>query len=211
MKLYYNPISTYSHKALIALYEKKASFTREIVNLGDAESRAAYAKVYPLGKVPFLVLDDGYKIPESTIIIEYLEGHLNTGTRLIPEGTDPARKTRFHDRMSDLYINNAGMTLVFDKYKIVEVLPAEVAQAKQYLDTMYGFYDQHLANSKWMIGDDFTMADCATIPPLFYLEQLHPFKDRPNIQRYWEDAKQRQSYRQVLEEVQPAWEAMTKR
>jgi len=102
VKLYYNPLSTYSQKTLIALYEKQVAFEPVIVNLMSPEGQAEYEKLYPIGKVPMLVLDDDYKIPESTIIIEYLEGHVQSGTRLIPEGTDAARQVRFMDRMSDL-------------------------------------------------------------------------------------------------------------
>jgi len=55
MKLYYNPISTYSQKVLIALYEKGLDFDSEIVNLMDADARAQYREVYPLGKIPCLL------------------------------------------------------------------------------------------------------------------------------------------------------------
>ena len=73
MKLYYAPVSTYSQKALIALYEKGLAFEPEIVELTSADARAAYEQVYPLGKVPFLMADDGWAVPESTIIIEFLD------------------------------------------------------------------------------------------------------------------------------------------
>ena len=73
MKLHYFPLSTYSQKALIALYEKKVAFTPEIVDLQDPAARAAYRDIYPLGKVPLLTRDEGRMIPESTIIIELLE------------------------------------------------------------------------------------------------------------------------------------------
>ena len=73
MKLYYNPISTYSQKVLIALYEKGLDFEPEIVNLMDADARARYRDVNPLGKIPCLQLDDGHIIPESSIIIEYID------------------------------------------------------------------------------------------------------------------------------------------
>src|SRR4051812_3324883 len=105
MKLYFAPRSTYSQKALIALHEKRASFTPVIVSPADAGDRAELAKLTPLGKVPVLVLPDGWKIPESSIIIEYLDTHISTGTRLIPEDIDQARQTRFHDRLADLYVN----------------------------------------------------------------------------------------------------------
>ena len=50
MKLYYNPISTYSQKTLLAFYEKGLEFEPTIVALMDPEAREAYREVYPLGE-----------------------------------------------------------------------------------------------------------------------------------------------------------------
>src|SRR5437763_5522783 len=112
MKLYYSPVSPYSLKALIALDEKGAKCDLEIVNLGDADARAAYEKVNPFGKVPFL-RDEArdWAVPESSIIIEYLDQHCAGGTRLLPSDPDLARQARFHDRMFDWYITEPALKL----------------------------------------------------------------------------------------------------
>ena len=100
MKLYFHPLSTYSQKTLIAFHEKGVPFEPQIVNLMDPAGRAEYEKLYPLGKIPSLVRDDGWFIPESTIIVEYLEGYFpDQGPRLIPTERDAARQARFLDRM----------------------------------------------------------------------------------------------------------------
>jgi len=52
MKLYYNPLSRYSQKVLIAFYEKQVEFEPIVVNVMTPESRAAYEQIYPLGKIP---------------------------------------------------------------------------------------------------------------------------------------------------------------
>lgn len=208
MKLYYNPLSTYSQKALIALHEKNVSFTPEIVSLRDTAARATLEKIYPLGKVPLLMLDDGHMIPESTIIIEYLEGHNSGGTRLIPDGTDAARQVRFHDRMSDLYFNEPARMIMLSQMKFLEALPSQIDTARRQLSISCGHLDNMLGSSTWLCGDAFTMADCATIPPLFYLNLIAPFSDYPNLTRYWEQAQQRESYRKVQAEFLPIWQAM---
>ena len=69
MKLYYFPLSTYLQKALMAFYEKDVSFSPQLVDLRDETKREEYRKIYPLGKIPLLIRDDGWTIPESTIII----------------------------------------------------------------------------------------------------------------------------------------------
>lgn len=205
MKLYYHPISPYAQKVLIALYEKDIPFEREVVNLGDADALAAYQKIHPLGKVPLLVLKDGHKIPESTIIIEYLEGHFDQGTRLIPHGVDEARQVRFKDRMTDLYVNEPAIKILFDQIKFREYTALDMERARKHLHVAYETMNQNLANNQWTCGADFTMADCALIPCLYTLEQCVPFTDYPHITRYWQQAQQRASYRRVQEESVPVW------
>ena len=118
MKLYYHPLSGYSQKTIVAFYEKGLEFEGEIVELMDPESKGAYMQdVYPIGKVPFLIADDGRQIPESSIIIEYLENTYDSGTLLIPDDKHLARQVRFHDRMTDLYIQNQLGTIFFDTLK----------------------------------------------------------------------------------------------
>src|SRR6478609_6927711 len=111
MQLYYHFRSPYSHKVLLALAEKRVAFEPVMIRPDDER----LAKLNPLKKVPLLVLDDGWKIPESTIIIEYLDTHFSTGTRLIPDDRDQARQTRFHDRISDLYLTEPLMELLFKR------------------------------------------------------------------------------------------------
>ena len=89
MKLYYFPLSTYSQKVLTALYEKGAEFESEQVRLFDEAERERYREIYPLGRIPLLVLDDGHLIPESSIIVEYLDTNLEGGP-----AADPVRTGR---------------------------------------------------------------------------------------------------------------------
>lgn len=207
MKLYYNPLSTYSQKVLIALHEKEVAFEPEVVNLMSPEAKAAYAQVYPIGKVPLLKPSDDYMIPESTIIIEYLEGHHASGARLIPDGVDAARQVRFMDRMSDLYLNNPAVTLLFERFGFSKHSEEELARSSHYLRTTFAHFDKRLANQDWLCGE-FSMADCAAIPALFYCQVVAPFADYPNIVRYYERARQRPSYARVMAEFVPIWESM---
>ena len=104
MKLYYNPLSSYSQKALIAFYEKGVSFQPELVNLMTPEGRASYQAVFPLGKIPLLKPTEDWMVPESTPIIEYLDDKFPETPRLIPTaGSDLARQVRLMDRTMDLY------------------------------------------------------------------------------------------------------------
>lgn len=209
MKLYAHPVSAYSQKALIALYEKGIDFDLELVNLFDPAARADFKKMNPSGKIPLLVLDDGTRIPESTIIIQYLEDEFGAkGTRLIPADKTLARQTRLHDRLFDLYMNEPMTTVFFDGRKPeAEREPKRVAAAKAMLDGSYAAYDHHLVKHTWAVGDAFTMADCAAAPALGYLRMVYPFLDFKNLTAYANRLAERPSYERVLEQAMPFMKA----
>ncbi len=208
MKLYYNPVSSYSQKTLMAFYEKGVSFEPNVVDLMNPEANAAYRKIAPLGKVPLLVLDDGWMIPESSIIIEYLDTHFD-GPRLIPADPDRARQTRFFDRLSDLYLNDTMTTLLFEpSRKPEDKNPRGVRKAKETLDTMYALMDKSYATKTFAMGDEFTMADCAAAPCLFYLKRAYPYAQYPNVSAYADRLLSRPSYQKVMAEAKPVLERM---
>ncbi len=84
LTLYYHPLASFCWKALIALYENDTPFEPVVVDLGDATSRADFARVWPLAKFP--VLRDearGQTIAEATVVIEYLDA-LYPGQHALP-------------------------------------------------------------------------------------------------------------------------------
>ena len=68
IKLYNHAISSYSQKTLMAFYEKGCAFEPVLVNLMDEKAKADYKKIYPMGKVPFLRIEEkNWSVPESSI------------------------------------------------------------------------------------------------------------------------------------------------
>jgi len=70
MELFYHPLSRYSQKVLIALYEKQANFYPRIIDLRDPLSRKEFHQRYPQARIPLLKAQNEQLIPESSIIIE---------------------------------------------------------------------------------------------------------------------------------------------
>ena len=209
MMFYQFPISTYSQKVLIALAEKGIECATEEVMLFDADQRAAYREIYPLGKIPLLVLDDGHMIPESSIIVEYLDTHFDGGTRLIPADPDEAREVRFQDRMLDLYLNEPVTTLLFQSWKPEDERdPERIERARETLAAIYRFMNGNLAKNTWSNGDAFTMADCAAAPPLSYAREVAPFDEHANIVAYYQRLCSRDSYAGVAAAGKPYLESM---
>lgn len=202
MKLYYHPISTYSQKVLIALYEKGIDVERHVVNLMDPAARSAYLDVYPMGKIPCL-FDDGHMIPESSIIIEYIDSKAEP--RLIKGDADMMRRIRFKDRMFDLYLNNNIATLLFQSLKTDEDKNQELIETAQFqINTMYRFMESEFGSQDYANGDEFLMGDCAAAPALNYAQHVAPFDAHKNICAYWDRLTSRPSIQRVQEEAAPA-------
>jgi glutathione S-transferase len=209
MEFYYHPLSTYSQKALIAFHEKGIKFEPKIVNLIDPASRAEFEQIYPIGKLPYFKPSAEHAVPESSVIIEYLDDHYTDSPRLSPAGSgDAARQVRFMDRMMDLYLNDPIVTLLFMKYGFCPQDDAAAEKARKHAAVSYQHLDKRLANQTWLCGEEFTIADCAAIPPLFYAQETLPFDAYPNVKAYWERAQHRYSYKRVMDEFLPLWDGM---
>lgn len=203
LTLYLHPLSSYCHKALIALYENATPFAPHVVNLGDPDSAAAFKAIWPMGKFPVLA-DADRIIPESTAIIDYLAARHPGPVDLIPAGI--ALDVRMLDRFYDLHVHTHMQKIIGDRIRPADGKdPYGVEQARAALDTALGIADAQMASRHWAAGDAFTMADCAAAPPLFYLDlAVMPLAPRfPALAAYLDRLKERPSYARALAEAEP--------
>jgi glutathione S-transferase len=206
LTLYFHPLSGYCQKALVALYEHEAAFEPRLVDLGDAGARAALTALWPMTKFPVLRDDArGVTVPESTIIIEYLDLHHAGKARLVPSDPDAAWECRLRDRFFDLHVTEPMSKIVGDRLRPEgRKDPEGVERAKMALQTAYGALEAHLGTKTWALGDAFTMADCAASPALFYADKVVPFREGyPRIAAYFARLAERASFARVLREAKP--------
>ena len=210
LKLYYHPLSPFSRKALIALAEKGLDYEPLNTNLFDPSVRAEYkAKVNPLCKIPFLE-DDDHVVPESSIIIEYLDGKFPTEPQLIPEGTDKSRQARFYDRLGDLYLIERSSTLFFESLKPEEAQNKElIASTLENARVAVGLFNKELNGRTYLLDDRFTMADISPAVGIMALSHqgidLAPY---PNVAAWIGRVVERPSVQKALGEMMAAIAAM---
>jgi glutathione S-transferase len=206
LDLYYHPLSSFCWKVLIALYENDVPFTPQMVNLGDAEERAAFHRIWPVGKFPVL-RDDlrGQTLPESSIIIEYLDKYYQGSTRFIPDDSELALQTRLRDRFYDLYVHLPMQAIVDNRLRPPDAKdPLGVQNARARLHTAYGIIDDQMKAGGWAAGASFSLADCAALPALFYADRVAPLGDGfANVSAYLDRLKARPSVTRVLREAEP--------
>jgi glutathione S-transferase len=205
--LHAHPLSSFCQKVLIALYELEVPFEFRQLDLADAGERAAHLARWPKGKMP--VLEDpgiGLALPETSIIIEYLDRHHGGGQHLLPSDPDAALDVRLWDRISDLYVMLPMQRAV--AARIAHGDSEAAARARQEvgdeLEVAYGLLEARLSGRKWLGGDAFTMADCAAMPALFYASAVREFEPgRPALAAYFRRLLERPSIARVLGEASP--------
>jgi len=206
LTLYFHPLSSFCQKVLVALYENDTPFERHIVNLGDPDSAASFKKLWPMGRFPVLQDDStGETIPESSIIIEYLDLNYPGEGRLIPETSEGALRTRQADRFYDLSVQVPMQKIVGDRLRAAGMKdPHGVEQAKTQLQTALNIVDREMAARTWAIGDDFSMADCAAAPALYYADLVMPFAEtHKHASAYFGRLTQRPSFARAVKEAEP--------
>ncbi|WP_431287955.1 glutathione S-transferase family protein [Roseateles chitinivorans] len=205
LRLHFHPLSSFCHKALIALNELDIEVERCFLNLGDPAQRAEFLARWPTGKMPLLV-DGDRVVPETSVIIEYLaRRYAGPHQQLVPADGDAALEVRLMDRLLDLYVMLPMQAIVGDRLRAEEDRdPIAVTKARETLTMAYGMLDERLADRAWAAGEHFSMADCAAAPSLFYATTLVPFA--PTQQRlaaYFERLMQRPSVVRTLDEARP--------
>lgn len=206
LTLHYHPFAAFCQKALIALYERDVAFTPQLVDLADAGHRAAFEAVWPIRKFPVLVDDvAGRTIPESSIIIEYLDLARPGAAPMVPTSPEAALEARLWDRLFDNYVAAPMQRIVAERIRGVDVKdPHGEAEARATLATAYHTLETRLAGRTWAVGDAFTLADCAAAPALFYADWVQPFRDdHPILGAYFARLMARPSVARVVEEARP--------
>jgi len=178
LQLFGHPFSSYTQKALIALWENETPFTFRMLDPEHPENGAELARHSPMGKFP-LLLDSETAVFEATCVIEHLAAFHPGPAALIPGDPATAVRVRMLDRVFDNYVMENMQVPVFDALRPAEHRdPYGVERARANLDRIYAWLDGEMAGRDWAVGDAFTMADCAAAPSLFYADWVHPIDVR---------------------------------
>lgn len=206
LTLHYHPFSSYCQKVLVALYERDVPFGRNIVDLGDAEQKAALERLWPMGKFP--VLRDearGVTVPESSLIVQYLDRARPGPPPLVPADPDAAMRVHLWDRFLDHYVETPMQKGVADNFRPEGARdPHGVEDAKALLRRSWDILEDQLADGReWVAGEAFSLADCGAGPALFYANIIQPFARRPHLEAYYERLLERPSFARAVEEARP--------
>ena len=179
-----HPFSSYTQKGLIALWADGTDFNYRMIDPDHPENVEELRRHSPYGMFPLLI-DNGRPVFETSTIIEHLQAHHPGKNRWIPDG-EAGRQVRFLDRFFDLYVMGNMQKAGNDILRPEDSRdPYGAQKARTDLHTAYDWLEANLGDGPWAVGNEFTMADCAAAPSLFYadwLEEIGP--QRPRLAAY---------------------------
>lgn len=202
LALYGHPFSSFTQKALVALYENSTPFEFRLLGPDQPENQDELQRRSPMGKFPMLV-DGEVCLVEASVIIEYLQQTYPGPVRLIPDDPVAALEVRFLDRFFDLYVMDAMQVAVNAALKVVPMMPEDgLAHSVARLEPAYRWLDGHMGGRTWAAGEAFTLADCAAAPSLFYADWVYQIPEQYSALRaYRARLLTRPSFARAVEEA----------
>lgn len=182
LKLYGHLFSSYTWKALIALYANGTVFEFRPLGGVDGDDDAFVAAASPQGKFPVLV--DGEQVVfETTSIIEHLQVHHPGPAQLIPSDPAKAARVRMIDRVFDNYVMGIMQESVAEAIRLGSLSDATRADVEARLDRSYRWIDAWLES--YSQDEAITLIECAAAPSLFYADWVYPIPDRYARLKAW--------------------------
>jgi glutathione S-transferase len=171
LALYGHPFSSYTWKALIALYANATRFEFRELGPDQPEHSTVVAAAGPGGQFPVLV-DGAETVFETTSIIEHLHLHHPGPAPLLPADPAEAIRTRMIDRVFDLHVMSPMQEMVGEAIRAGgQPDPAVRERIEGKLDRAYRWIEA------WLEGypqrAQISLIECAAAPSLFYADWVY--------------------------------------
>ncbi|GAB2215947.1 hypothetical protein Droror1_Dr00023710 [Drosera rotundifolia] len=196
-------------RVLACLFEKDVPFDLVNVNIAKGQHKSPdFLKLQPFGQVPAFQ-DGNVSLFESRSICRYIaEAYADRGNKKLYGGDT------LHKAFIDQWLEAEGQSfnppssilvfqLVFGPRMKIKQDEAAINQNKAKLTKVLDVYDKRLADSKYLAGDEFSLADLSHLPNAHYLvtgtDLKELFKERENVGRWWEDISSRESWKKTVD------------
>jgi len=204
MKLYYAP-GACSLSPHIVLRESGVKFDLEQVDNKEKKTKSGrnYWEINPKGQVPVLELDDGSRLTEGPVIVQYLADQ-KPDSGLAPRCGTPERY-----RVQEwLNFTTSELHKTFGPI-FRPTTPDEFKKlSKENLGKRFDWLDKQLAGKQYLTGDKFTVADAYLFTVLRWSPRIEiDLAKWPNLKSYVDRVGARPKVREAMEAeglIQPA-------
>lgn len=196
--------SNYCNKVKIALLEKGLPF--EEVYCMVSQDPAMLARS-PMGRIPFLELDDGQLLTESSVILEYLED-MQPNPPLYPGSAAERARIRELIASVELNVELVARRLYAEAFFGGKVSDGTKALTQKDLARGIRAFRQVVKFAPYAAGATFSAADCAAVVHLPLVSMATKaiygadvFADDPQVPAYLKMVKERPSVRKVFDDL----------
>jgi glutathione S-transferase len=195
MKLYFAP-GACSLSPHIVLRETGLNFELEQVNNQEKKTKSGqdFWAVNPKGQVPVLELDNGEKLTEGPIVVQYLADQKPTAGLLPPAGSMERYRVQewLNFITSELHKSFGPIfrPTTPDEFKKI---------SKENLAKRFDYLDKHFAGRQYLMGDQFTVADAYLFTVLRWTARIQMDLGKwPNLKAYVERIAARPKVQEAL-------------
>lgn len=200
MKLIGSLASPYVRKVRVVLAEKKLDYQIELENVWVPET--TIHQLNPLGKVPCLVMEDGYVMYDSRVIVEYLDT-LTPVCKLLPPNGRERADIKNWEALADGVID-AAVVVRMERTQRPPELQSDAFCERQLMKVARGLetMSARLGDSSWCAGNHYSLADvavgCALGWLTFRFPEINWRGDHANLGRLLDKLMERPSFRDSI-------------
>ncbi len=211
-KVYGVAVSPFVRKVRVVMIEKSIPYELEeilptkLLKAMNKDVPESFSKVSPLGKIPAYSEGD-FSIADSAVIVDYLD-RTHPNPPLYPK--DPkahARADWFH-KYADEVVSGVVMSKIFMERVIKPQILGQSANEEgvqeaiqKDLPPIFDYLEKEIGEKKWIVGDDFTMADIALGSQFANLKMAEVTIDAakyPKLASYIDRIFERESFKKTM-------------
>ena len=214
MKLCGASVSPFFERIVIMLDMKGAMDQVELASVPGGFKSDEHFQFHPMGKIPFLIKEDGSSLTESQVIAEYLDRKLD-GPSAVPADIEDATQMHAIARIMDLYYFAAIHPIGGAAFG-GEISDKALDKARdQDIPAAFNYLEKYMGNGSRAVGDDWTIADAALISQLYWYNALSgrfclkDFSAHPKLEAYWNNIKDTDLVTRSFERVKKSFDEFT--
>lgn len=197
MKVYGDPGSGSTRRVLAALYHIGVEFEFELIDLFKGDNRTPeFLALNPNGMIPVLVDGDTVLFEASAINLHLAE---KFGSDLLPSGADRILTMQWMFWAGEHWRQGPPALFMERIAKVAMGAPQDprvIADAEASIRKFAAILDEHLKDRRYVVGDQFSLADIDLAATFSHLSRTHPpYAEFPHVMAW---------HFRLLEEV-PAW------
>jgi glutathione S-transferase len=198
--------SPFVRKVRVAFQEKGIPYDLDPVMPFNVSPE--YKKMSPLGKIPCYSPKPGVDIPDSSVIIAYVE-RTNANNSLYPENPEDYARALFIEEYGDSALVAAVGTVFFQRIVGPMFMGQTTDEAaiktalEQTLPPLLSWLDEQIKGKEFFVGNKLSVADIAIASPFVNFMHAGEKVDAakyPNLAAFLERMHSRPSFRSVIEE-----------